>query len=533
MKNIKILFSFLLMLAVTISCSVPEGIDDDTSFLNSASDPAAVSALATITQNNSGKVTLTPRGEGATKFEVYFGDGTAQPALVNAGSSAVHIYREGVYTVKIVAFGITGKKTESSQQINVSFRSPENLVVTIENDRAISKKVNVRATADFALFYEVYFGDVPNEVPVQVNNGESTSHVYANAGTYTIKIVSKSGAIRTTNYQEDFVVTAIMAPTTAAPAPPTRQSGDVVSIFSDSYTHIGVSEWNPGWGQSTVLTNVTIGSNNILKYSALNYTGIVTDYGNATNLSNMTYVHFDYWTPDATTLGFKIVNTSQPNGPTKESQFDLSTVTRMSWVSVDIPLSDFTTNKSAITQMLFASSGGTVFIDNLYFYKNPTPASGIQGTWKLAPEAGALKVGPSATDFSWWQNNTADVTTRACLFDDHYVFNTNGTFNNVQGSTTWLEAWQGTADACGTPVAPHNGSANATYTYDSVANTITLNGVGAYLGLPKATNAGELNASATVPSSRVYSAVLSNGNNTLEVVINFGGGFWYFKLVRV
>jgi hypothetical protein len=192
MKNIKILFSFLLMLAVTISCSVPEGIDDDTSFLNSASDPAAVSALATITQNNSGKVTLTPRGEGATKFEVYFGDGTAQPAVVNAGSSAVHIYREGVYTVKIVAFGITGKKTESTQQINVSFRSPENLVVTIENDRAISKKVTVRATADFALFYEVYFGDVANEVPVQVNNGESTSHVYANAGTYKIKIVSKS-----------------------------------------------------------------------------------------------------------------------------------------------------------------------------------------------------------------------------------------------------------------------------------------------------------------------------------------------------
>mgnify|MGYP006870550397 CR=1 FL=1 len=127
----------------------------------------------------------------------------------------------------------------------------------------------------------------------------------------------------------------------------------------------------------------------------------------------------------------------------------------------------------------------------------------------------------------------SDVTTRACLFDDTYVFNTNGTFNNVQGSTTWLEAWQGTADACGTPVAPHNGSANATYTYNSSTNTITLNGVGAYLGLAKATNAGELNASATVPNSRVYSALLSNGNNTLEVVINFGGGFWYFKLVRV
>jgi hypothetical protein len=533
MKNIKLLFSFLLMLAVTISCSVPEGIDGDTSFLASASDPAAVSALATITQNNSGKVTLTPRGEGATKFEVYFGDGTAQPAIVSAGSSAVHIYREGVYTVKIVAIGITGKRTESTQQINVSFRSPENLVVTIENDRAISKKVTVRATADFALFYEVYFGDVANEVPVQVNNGEATSHIYANAGTYTIKIVSKSGAIRTTNYQEDFVVTAIMAPTTAAPTPPIRIASDVVSIFSDAYTNIGVSEWNPGWGQSTVLTNVTIGSNNTLKYGALNYTGIVTDYGNATNLSNMTYVHFDYWTPDATTLGFKIVNTSQPNGPTKESQVDLSTVTRMSWVSVDIPLSDFTTNKSAITQMLFASSGGTVFIDNLYFYKNPTPASGIVGTWKVAPEAGSLGVGPAPGNKSWWAIDAAGVTARSCFFDDTFVFGANGSFSNVLGNSTWLEGWQGTADACGAPVAPHNGSASATYIYDTGAQTITINGAGAYLGLPKATNAGEL-PNVAVPNSRVYSVTLSNGNNTMELIIEAGSGvFWHFKLVRV
>lgn len=521
------------MLAVTISCSVPEGIDGDTSFLASASDPAAVSALATITQNNSGKVTLTPRGEGATKFEVYFGDGTAQPAIVSAGSSAVHIYREGVYTVKIVAIGITGKRTESTQQINVSFRSPENLVVTIENDRAISKKVTVRATADFALFYEVYFGDVANEVPVQVNNGEATSHIYANAGTYTIKIVSKSGAIRTTNYQEDFVVTAIMAPTTAAPTPPIRIASDVVSIFSDAYTNIGVSEWNPGWGQSTVLTNVTIGSNNTLKYGALNYTGIVTDYGNATNLSNMTYVHFDYWTPDATTLGFKIVNTSQPNGPTKESQVDLSTVTRMSWVSVDIPLSDFTTNKSAITQMLFASSGGTVFIDNLYFYKNPTPASGIVGTWKVAPEAGSLGVGPAPGNKSWWAIDAAGVTARSCFFDDTFVFGANGSFSNVLGNSTWLEGWQGTADACGAPVAPHNGSASATYIYDTGAQTITINGAGAYLGLPKATNAGEL-PNVAVPNSRVYSVTLSNGNNTMELIIEAGSGvFWHFKLVRV
>jgi hypothetical protein len=47
---------------------------------------------------------------------------------------------------------------------------------------------------------------------------------------------------------------------------------------------------------------------------------------------------------------------------------NLSSITTGTWVSVDLLLSNFTTDKSAITQMLFESSGGTVFIDNLYFY---------------------------------------------------------------------------------------------------------------------------------------------------------------------
>ena len=34
--------------------------------------------------------------------------------------------------------------------------------------------------------------------------------------------------------------------------------------------------------------------------------------------------------------------------------------------------------------------------------------------WKLANEAGALWIGPDANT-TWWQNGTADVTTRSCL----------------------------------------------------------------------------------------------------------------------
>jgi hypothetical protein len=87
------------------------------------------------------------------------------------------------------------------------------------------------------------------------------------------------------------------------------------------------------------------------------------------------------------------------------------------------------------------------------------PSSGLSGTWKMSPEAGALMVGPGLNDGSWWSNSAADVTTRACYFDDEYVFDANGSFSNVLGSETWIEAWQGVAaDGCGTPVAPHDGS---------------------------------------------------------------------------
>ena len=154
------------------------------------------------------------------------------------------------------------------------------------------------------------------------------------------------------------------------------------------------------------------------------------------------------------------------------------------------------------------------------------------GTWKVSPEAGALHVGPVGT--TWWSNSTPDVTTRACYFDDEYVFNANGSFSNVLGTETWIEAWQGVAaDACGTPVAPHDGSNAATYTYSD--STVTLNGVGAYLGLPKAYNGGELgaaNADSAI-ASRTYDIALSSGNDTMTVMINIGSGVWTYKLVAV
>lgn len=164
--------------------------------------------------------------------------------------------------------------------------------------------------------------------------------------------------------------------------------------------------------------------------------------------------------------------------------------------------------------------------------------SPLIGSWKLAPEAGAFGVGPALNDLSWWSNLSSNVTTRACLFDDDYVFGTDGSFQNVLGTQTWLDPWQGTdPEACGAPVAPHNGTANATYTYDETAGTITINGTGAYLGLARVVNGTELTSPADAVDSITYLATLSEDGNTLDLDIEFvtldgSIGFWSFKLVR-
>jgi hypothetical protein len=157
----------------------------------------------------------------------------------------------------------------------------------------------------------------------------------------------------------------------------------------------------------------------------------------------------------------------------------------------------------------------------------------IEGTWKLAPQAAALGVGPSGPgDMSWWANGAGDVTTRACFFDDSIKFEANGTMTHYMDGSTWLETWQGVpAEGCGAPVAPHVGGA-ATYAYDATAGTLTVNGLGAHIGLAKVNNAGEISNGAPVASTITYQVSFSNGGNTMTADINYGTGWWRFIYER-
>jgi hypothetical protein len=160
----------------------------------------------------------------------------------------------------------------------------------------------------------------------------------------------------------------------------------------------------------------------------------------------------------------------------------------------------------------------------------------IEGTWKLAPRAGALAVGPSATDFSWWSSDEQALVDRACLFDDSLKFDASGVVTHYMDNLTWMEEWQGLpSPQCNLPSPPHDGYGDGsgfTYTFDAAAGTLTMNGIGAHLGLAKVINGAELTSPIDAPSSITYNISFSNNNNTMTADIDFGIGWWRFVYDR-
>lgn len=158
------------------------------------------------------------------------------------------------------------------------------------------------------------------------------------------------------------------------------------------------------------------------------------------------------------------------------------------------------------------------------------PALNPEGSWSFAPKAGCFKVGPSKGDYSWWGLPAGDLTVRACQLDDRFVFNADGSFENIMDGSTWLEGWQG-SDGCGTPVAPHDGSTKGSWKADKDNGTITIIGKGSFLGLAKVFNGGELAKPADAKDTIVYPAMINGDTMIVEIAIA-NGAHWYFEFVR-
>jgi hypothetical protein len=185
------------------------------------------------------------------------------------------------------------------------------------------------------------------------------------------------------------------------------------------------------------------------------------------------------------------------------------------------------------TMTVEIEAGSGVFWTYKLVREGDVPSSPLAGSWSIAPEAGSLKVGPNPQSGEWFSISDAQVAERGCYYDDEYVFGLDGSFANVLGTDTWVENWQsGNGDACGTPVAPHDGLTASTYVYDEANGTVTLDGLGAYIGIPKAYNSGEIATPADAPSSVTYQMTFVD-DNTITVEIEAGSGvYWTYKLIK-
>ncbi|MCE2824815.1 MAG: hypothetical protein LW718_05355 [Sediminibacterium sp.] len=213
MKTLKYLLSGLILISTFSGCK--KEINDDVSFVETTATSAKLGAMFTITQDNTGLVTITPNGEGVASFEIAYGHGTAGPVKVLPGGSTSKVYPEGVYDVKITGTNVAGVSTTVTQKLTVTFRAPENLDVTAVIDPANKYKVNVSAKALYETFFQVYFGDVANEVPTNFLEGQTISKTYAKTGSYTVRVVALSGGAATTTFTKVItIVDPVVLPVT-------------------------------------------------------------------------------------------------------------------------------------------------------------------------------------------------------------------------------------------------------------------------------------------------------------------------------
>lgn len=170
------------------------------------------------------------------------------------------------------------------------------------------------------------------------------------------------------------------APPTGPAAAPMLPASDVVSLFSNAYTNSPVDTWRADWGGSTTqVEDYTIAGDVSKMFSSLNFVGIVFT-SRTIDASAMTHLHLDVYAPAGTSFKVKLV--SFPTEDTGAETTDLilnadstPAFTTGDWVSLDIPLADFTLPASgwdwaALGQMVLSSGDAQlVLVDNLYFHR--------------------------------------------------------------------------------------------------------------------------------------------------------------------
>ncbi len=155
-----------------------------------------------------------------------------------------------------------------------------------------------------------------------------------------------------------------------------------------------------------------------------------------------------------------------------------------------------------------------------------------QRTWKLKPVEGSLWVGPADGSTTWWAIPQSDVDSRPCQFNDEWTFTKDGQMIYDAKGDVFAEPYMGFNFECiDEAMLPADKApwGSGTHTFELLpGNKLKVNGLGAYLGLPKAANGAEV----TDPQTSVTYDIIRWDSNPdgkeMELEINFGAGIWRF-----
>ncbi|PKD44747.1 fasciclin domain-containing protein [Rhodohalobacter barkolensis] len=280
-------------------------------------------------------------------------------------------------------------ETETTMSVRVwspTAGTPIRLKVEDATDGGISVETEVNTTV--AQEWETLVFDFSNEAtgaPLNLANVYDKASIFFNFGTsgsdevYYWDDIEFGGEATGGNGGGGGDITE---PTSPAPTPPARNEADVISIYSDAYTDIGVTTFETDWSEGTEVEDIEIVSGDFIKlYDIGNFIGIQLD--DYIDLTDFTHMHFDYWVADESVDAGAVFNPKLSNHANQDGETGaIGSVNEVSttgeWVSFDVALDDFTDefgngvlDRDSIYQIVMTTSGtvNNVYIDNLYFYK--------------------------------------------------------------------------------------------------------------------------------------------------------------------
>lgn len=162
---------------------------------------------------------------------------------------------------------------------------------------------------------------------------------------------------------------------------PTANAANVISIFSDAYQNVPVNYYNGYWQpyQTTQSADFAVNGDNVLNYTNFNFVGI--EFSSPTvNATSMSHLHLDIFIPNALQAGsnFKVslvdfgADGAYGGGNDTNSAitFTAPTLVSQNWVSLNIPLANFTNlaSRAHLGQIILEGANvSNFYADNIYF----------------------------------------------------------------------------------------------------------------------------------------------------------------------